>query len=382
MKFRHLIFANLLRKKIRTALTLGSFAVALFLFGILAVVRGAFSLFEEVAGADRLLVTNKVSPIPLQPLPVSYRDRLLRIPGVKQVTSTLVSPGFYQDNRIFFPTGAVDVENHRAMYPEFIIPDDQWAAFAADREGCIVGEGLAKRFNWKIGDRIPVKVPMSRDKTWEFNIRGIYRGKRPQHDTRLFWYQWKLLEEKSPGLKGYVGWYIVRVVNPDHAAQVVKAIDQEFANSPWETKTNTENAFAASFMKQMGNIEFLMLSIGGVVFFTLLLVTGNTMAIAVRERVSELAVLKAVGFSDVFVLVLVLIESLVVAALGGALGLGLAKLFTMKGDPTGGLLRHFYLPGKAIASGLALALLVGVVSGILPALSAMRLRVVQAMRRV
>ena len=176
--------------------------------------------------------------------------------------------------------------------------------------------------------------------------------------------------------------YHVRVVHPDHAVQVAKAIDQEFANSPWETRTGSENDFLATFVKQIGNVEFLMLSIGGVVFFTLLLVTGNTMAIAVRERVGELAVLKAVGFSDVFVLVLVLIESLVVAALGGALGLGLAKLFTWSGDPTRGLLPSFYLPGQAIASGLTLALLVGVLSGILPALSAMRLRVVQAMRRV
>ncbi len=162
----------------------------------------------------------------------------------------------------------------------------------------------------------------------------------------------------------------------------MKAIDQEFANSPWETRTDTEKAFAASFVKQMGNIEFLILSIGGVVFFTLLLVTGNTMAIAVRERIGELAVLKAVGFSDVFVLVLVLVESLVVAALGGVLGLGLAKLFTMNGDPTRGMLPYFYLEPRAIASGLALALVVGVISGILPALSAMRLRVVYAMRRV
>ncbi len=381
MKFRHLIFANLLRKKIRTGLTIGSFAVALFLFGVLAVVRGAFSLFQDVAGADRLVVVNRVSP--LQPLPVSYRDRILKIPGVKQVTSSWLIPGFYQNDRIFFVFVAVDVENHRALYPEFITPDEQWAAFLADQEGCIVGEDLAKRFHWKLGDRVPVSGPITRGgKAWEFNIRGIYRGKRPEYDTSHFWYQRKLLEEKNPNFKGIAGWYIVRVANRDNAAQVVKAIDQEFANSPRETRTNTESEFAAGAVKSMGNIEFLILSIGGVVFFTLLLVTGNTMAIAVRERVGELAILKAVGFSDVFVLALVLVESLVVAALGGALGLGSAKLFTLRGDPTGGMLRGFFLPGEAIASGLALALLVGVIAGILPALSAMRLRVVQAMRRV
>ncbi len=382
MKFRHLIIANLLRKKIRTALTIGSFTVALFLFGILAVVRHAFSHVPGYADAGRLLVTSKVSPIPIVPLPISYHDRLLKIPEVKHVTSTWLSPAWYQDNRAFFPQRAVDVENHRVLFPEYLVADDQWAAFVADREGCIVGEGLARRFNWKIGDRVPVRGAISGGKTWEFNIRGIYRGTRPEHDITNFWYQRKLLEEKGPHFKSYVGWYIVRVVNPDNTAQVIKAIDQEFANSPRETRTSVENELAASFVKQMGNVQFLMLSIGGVVFFTLLLVTGNTMAIAVRERVGELAVLKALGFSDVFVLALVLVESLVVAALGGALGLGLAKLFTLRGDPTRGLLTSFYLPGREIAYGLALAFLTGLAAGLLPALSAMRLRVVQAMRRV
>jgi len=378
MKFRHLILANLLRKKIRTTLTIGSFAVALFLFGLLVVVRGAFSQGVDVAGADRLVVINKVSII--QHLPLSYKERLLRIPGVKEVTFDSWFGGVYQDERNFFPQFAVDVETQRSMFNEVVIPDDQWQAFVADREGCIVGEGLAERFHWKIGDRIPIKGTIYPG-NWEFNIRGIYHGKRPQDDTTQFWFHWDFLEERAR-VKGTVGWYTVRVANPDDAAGVVKAIDAEFANSPWETRTDTEKAFAASWVKQMGNIEFLILSIGGVVFFTLLLVTGNTMAISVRERIGELAVLKAVGFSDRFVLVLVLVESLAVAALGGALGLILAKLFTLRGDPTRGLLPYFYLPPKAMVSGLALALVVGVISGILPAVSAMRLRVVEAMRRV
>ncbi len=382
MKLRHLIRANLFRKKTRTALTVGSFAVALFLFGLLAVVRGAFSQFMGVPGADRLVVTSRVSPIPIQPLPIAYRDRILKIAGVKEVTSILVSPAYYQDDRVYFAQVAIDVENHRSLYPEFIVPDDQWEAFVADREGCIIGETLAKRFQWKVGDRVPVKGALTRFRALEFNIRGIYRGERPEHDTSMFWYQRKLVEEMIPGFRGSAGWFIVRVANPDRAAEVAKAIDREFANSPRETRTNTENEFAAAMAKQMGNIEFLMVSVGGVVFLTLLLVTGNTMAIAVRERVGELAILKAVGFSDFIVLLLVLIESVTIAALGGALGLGLAKLYTLRGDPTGGILRAFYLPGKAIATGFLLALLVGVLAGLLPALSAMRLRVVQAMRRV
>jgi putative ABC transport system permease protein len=379
MKYRHLILANLLRKKIRTCLTAGSFAAALFLFGILAVVRGAFHQGLEVAGADRLVVVNTVSII--QPLPLSYRDRLLRMPGVTQVTFANWFGGVYQDERNFFPQFAIDRETYRQMFPEFVIPDDQWQAFLADREGCIVGEGLAERCNWKLGDRVPIQGTIFPG-TWEFNIRGIYRGKRAQDDATQFWLRWDYLDERTPFRKGFVGWYMVRIANPDDAVRVVKAIDQEFVNSPWETKTDTEKAFAASWLKQMGNIEFLISSIGGVVFFTLLLVTGNTMAIAVRERVRELAVLKAVGFSDRFILFLVMAETMVVAAVGGGIGLAVAKLFTLRGDPTRGLLPFFYLPPDTIVLGFALALAVGLMAGSLPALSAMRLRVADALRRV
>ena len=174
----------------------------------------------------------------------------------------------------------------------------------------------------------------------------------------------------------------MRIERPDDAAKIMKAVDERFANSPAETRTMTEKAMAASFVKMMGNIELLILSIGGVVFFTLLLVTGNTMAIAVRERTGELAVLKTVGFSDVFVLVLVLTESVLVAAVGGGAGLALAKLLTLRGDPTGGMLPIFYIPPEALAAGFAVALCVGIVAGFLPAFSAMRLNVVEALRKV
>lgn len=379
MRFFPLIFANLFRKKIRTTLTVGSFAVALFLFGLLIVVRGAFSGGLDLAGADRLVVINKTSII--QPLPLSYRDRLLKIPGIKLVTFDNWFGGVYQDERNFFPQFAISTETQREMFPELIVPDDQWNAFVADREGAVVGEGIAKRFGWKIGDRIPIRGTFIPG-TWEFNIRGIYHGKRPADDTTQFWFHWKYFDERKPFQKGFVGWYTVRIDDPGKAVEIVKTIDREFANSPWETKTDTEKSFAASWVKQFGNIQFLILTIGGVVFFTLLLVTGNTMAIAVRERVGELAVLKALGYSDVFVLVLVLAESLLVALVGGVLGMTLAKLFTLAGDPTRGLLPFFYLPGGAIAAGMAVALVVGIVSGMLPAVTAMRLRVVDALRRV
>lgn len=379
MKFLPLIIANLFRKKLRTTLTIGSFVVALFLFGLLIIVRGAFSQGVDIAGADRLVVINKTSLI--QPLPLSYRDRLLRMPGIKQVTFQNWFGGVYQDEKNFFPQFAVDINNQRAMYPEFKVPEDQWKAFFDDREGAIAGESLANRFGWKVGDRIPIKGTIYTG-AWAFNLRGIYKGSRAQDDTTQFWFHWDFLEERRDFGKGDVGWYVVRVTDPDLSVQVAKTIDDEFANSPFETKTDTEKAFAASFVKQMGNIEFLILTVGGVVFFTLLLVTGNTMAIAVRERIGELAVLKALGFSNRFVLLLVMMESLMVAFIGGGLGILLAKLFSLRGDPTNGILPYFYLPMWAIAAGVGTALLVGVAGGILPAISAMRLRVVDAIRRV
>jgi putative ABC transport system permease protein len=379
MKYLPLLIANLFRKKLRMALTIGSFAVALFLFGLLVIVRGAFSQGVDVAGADRLVIINKTSLI--QPLPLSYRDRLLRIAGVKQVTFQNWFGGVYQDEKNFFPQMAVDVENQRALYPEFKVPEEQWKVFVEDREGAIAGQSLADRFGWKVGDRIPLRGTIYAG-PWEFNLRGIYRGTRAQDDTTQFWFHWDFLEERRAFGKGDVGWYVVRITNPDLSVQVARAIDAEFANSPFETKTDTEKAFAASFVKQMGNIEFLILTVGGVVFFTLLLVTGNTMAIAVRERIGELAVLKALGFSNRFVLLLVMVESLCISIVGGGLGLLLAKLFSMRGDPTHGILPYFYLSPSAMAGGVGVALLVGVAGGILPALSAMNMRVVDAIRRV
>jgi putative ABC transport system permease protein len=379
MKYMPLIMANLFRKKLRTTLTIGSFAVSLFLFGLLVVVRGAFSQGIDVAGADRLDVINKVSII--QPLPYSYRDQILRMPGVKAITFDEWFGGVYQDERNFFPQFAIDPDNQRVVYPEFVIPDDQWKAFLDDREGAIAGAGIAKKYGWKVGDRIPIKGAIYPG-NWEFNIRGIYTGSRDNDDLTQFWFQYKYLDERRQYGKGLIGWYVVKLNGPDDATHVAKTIDLTFANSPYETKTETEKALASDFAKQFGNIEFLIVSIGAVVFFTLLLVTGNTMAIAVRERIGELAVLKAVGFSDRFVMFFVLGESLLIAAIGGVLGLGLCKLFTLGGDPTHGFLPFFYLPATAILLGIAIAFAVGILAGILPATTAMRLRVVDALRRV
>ena len=382
MKFSRLILANLFRKKVRLLLTIGSFAVALFLFAFLAVVKDAFGRGADVAGADRLVIINRTSII--NPIPLSYRDKILRIPGVKVVTHNNWFGGVYQDEKNFFPQFVIDPENQRQVLPELIVPDDQWNAFLKDRQGAIVGARTAERFHWKIGDRIPIKATIAGNGSWEFNIDGIYHGKNPKDDETQFWFQWDYYEEMVPErFKGNVGWYVLRVENPDESPRIAKAIDNEFANSPYETKTETESAFAAGWVKQFGNIQFLILTIGAVVFFTLLLVTGNTMAISVRERTSELAVLKAIGYSDRTVLFFVLAESLVIALIGGLLGLGLAELLVPGVDKAlSGMLPNLVLAPSILAQGLLTAIVVGVISGLLPGIGAMRMRVVNALRRV
>jgi len=383
MKYSRLIFANLFRKKARLILTIGSFAVALFLFTFLAVVKGAFSRGTELAGADRLVVINRAGLI--QVIPLAYDEKILRIPGVKAVTHNNWFGGVYQDEKNFFPQFVIDVENQRQVMTEMKVPDDQWNTFVNDRQGAVVGATLAKRFGWKVGDRVPLKNALyGPTKTWEFNIDGIYKNDHPGGDESQFWLQWKYFDENVPAvMKGSIGWYVLKLESPDDAVRVAKAIDTEFANSSTETKTETESAFQAGFAKQLGNIEFLILTIGSVVFFTLLLVTGNTMAISIRERTSELAVLKAIGFTDRFVLFFVLGESLVIALIGGLLGLGLAVLaIPVVGAALNGLLPPLILSITTLSVGLVFALLVGAASGLLPGLGAMRLRVVDALRRV
>jgi putative ABC transport system permease protein len=380
VKFLPLIVANLLRKKVRTTLTVGSFAVALFLFGILVAVRTAFGQGVQLAGVDRLMVLNRASIA--QPLSKTYGERLLRIPGVKLVTAYTWFGGVYQDEKNFFAQFALDPETQREMYPEFLMSDADWKAFQEDKAGCFAGEALAKRFQWKVGDTITIRGTFL-EGLWEFHLRGIYKGSRPEDDTTQFWFHQDYMYEKSPAfMKGLVGWYVVKIANPDAAPAVAKAIDAQFANSAWETRTQTEREMQSSFAKQMGNIEFLVMSIGSVVFFTLLLVTGNTLAIAIRERSSEIAVLKALGYSDPFIVGLVLAEATVIAIAGASLGLALVRVFTSHGDPTGGLMPGFYVSWGAVFTGLGLAILVALAGGVLPALSVARLRVVDALRKV
>jgi putative ABC transport system permease protein len=379
MRFLPFILRNLKRKKTRTVLTIGSIAVALFLFGLLVTIESGLNAGVDVAGADRLVVRNQISLI--QPLPLAYQERLRQVPHVAEATHASWFGGIYQDERNFFPQFTIDTETYRVVFSEFDIPEEQWQAFLADREGAVVGRYTADKYGWQLGDRVPLRGTIFQG-GWEFNIRAIYEGRNAEADETQFWFHYAYLDERRQWGKGLVGWYTVKIDDPDHAVEVAAAIDERFANSAWETSTETEKAFAAGFAKQIGNIRLIVLSIGAVVLFTLLLVTGSAMSTAVRERIPELGVLKTLGFGDGTVLGLVLAESVLIAVTGGVIGIALAKLFTLSGDPTGGMLPIFYLGTDAMAMGIALALLVGLIAGAVPAVTAMRLRIVDALRRV
>ncbi|HJQ99470.1 MAG TPA: ABC transporter permease, partial [Candidatus Polarisedimenticolaceae bacterium] len=301
MKFWPLLWASLKRRKARTIFTLLSIVVAFVLFSYLAAVRVAFSAGVDVAGADRLFTTHKTSII--QPLPKSYEDQIARVPGVTLVTHASWFGGIYQDANKGFQgvfQGPIEPEKYLAMYPEFKVDDAQKKAWIEDREGVLVGETTAKRYGWKVGDRVPINGTFWRKKDppgstiWEFNVRGIYTGGKGV-DTTQFLFHYDYFDEARQMGQGIVGWYMVRIDDPKKTTEISKAIDALFENSPAETKTVTEKALAQSFADQIGDIGAIIQWILAAVFFTLLLVTGNTIAQSVRERTNELAVLKTVG---------------------------------------------------------------------------------------
>lgn len=384
MKFLSLVWSSFRRKKVRIILTLLSISVAFTLFGYLAAIKQAFSQGVDVAGADRLVVRHKVSII--QFLPKSYEAEMEQIEGVADATHATWFGGIYQEPKNFFPQFPVDPEEYLEMYPEFLLPKDQKEAWFKTRTGAIVGRNTADRFGFEIGDKVPIQATIWPKKgnqlTWEFDIVGIYDGAEQGTDTTQLLFHYDYFDEARQFLRGQVGWYIVRVDNPEDSARVARAIDETFANSPAETKAETEGAFLTGFAEQIGNIGAVITAIVSAVFFTILLVAGNTMAQSVRERTGELAVLKAVGFTDAQVLGLVLAESIAIAALGGFTGLGIATLLVSAGDPTGGWLPLFYFPRADAIIGVGLVIMLGLVTGLLPALQAGRLRIADALRRL
>jgi len=386
MKFLHLIWSNLKRKKLRTSLTLLSIIVAFVLFGLLSSIKQALTGGVSIEGSSRLIVRHKVSIIQL--LPISYEQRMAQIPGVAAVThQTWFGGVFKQEPKYFFMQNPVDPESFLDMHPELLLPDAQKNAWLKTRTGAIVGRTTAERFHWKIGDRVPIFTPIWRkqddSQTWEFDIVGIFDGKEKTDDAMSMFFHYDYFDEARVGAKGQVGWYTVRVKDPSQATAVASAIDHEFENSDAETKTEPEAAFLQSWAKQIGDIALITAMILGAVFFTILLVTGNTMSQAIRERTGEIGVLKALGFTNGQVLGLVMAESCLISILGGILGLGLALIIIPGlGAALSSMLPMFFFPERDLALGLGIAVVLGILTGIPPALTAMRLRVADSLRRM
>ena len=387
MKYLHLIWASLFRRKTRTILTLVSIVAAFLLFGLLDAVRTSFAQAGQSAnGAQRLQTGSRLSFI--QALPQSLGARIAQVPGVKTVTYANWFGGAYQDphNQVFSFAVA---PNYLDVYPEMSVSDAERRAFADARTGVLVGEGLMQRFHWKVGDRIPMQSTIFPDrsgsKNWVFDISGVIHStdkKSAGFFDQLMLLHWSYFDDTTPYNRGQAGWYVTRVTDVNQADRVAKAIDALSANSDHETRTQTEQAATASWMKQLADIGLIVTSIMGAVFFTLMLLSGNTMMQAVRERTGELAVLKTIGFSSTSVLAMVLAESVLLLVLGGVIGIGLAEpLIPLISKGSNGMLS---LPPVGLGSwvlGLSLMLGIGVVVGALPAWSAMRLNIVDALAR-
>jgi putative ABC transport system permease protein len=384
VKYLHLVWAGLTRRKTRTIFTVLSVLAAFLLFGLLDTVRSAFgNVSGSLAGASRLVTVSKIS-FTLS-LPMSLYSRIQAVPGVAGVSYTAWFGGQYQDGRVFFPNQAV-AENYFDLHPEWVMPAAQNKAFRETRTGAVVGETLAKRFGWKIGAKIPLQATIwplkNGSNAWTFDLVGIYHvsNAEARGEENALFFNFKYFDEARQFGNGQVGTYTVKLVDPRQADSVAQAIDALSADSDHETKTETEQAFTAALVSQFADIGLIVGSIMAAVFFTLVLLTGNTMAQAVRERVPELAVLKTIGFSRRSVLALVLAEAVLLLLIGAAIGLLLAgaAVVGVQGQITGQL----SIPPVGAAEwlrGLVLAVAIGLLVGFLPAWRGMRLRIVDAL---
>ncbi len=383
MKYFYLIWKSLWRKKVRTILTILSVFVAFLLFGLLSALNQAFGGATDLANAQRLITLDKISII--NPLPSAYLSRIEAIPGVQRVAHASWFGGYYQDPRNQFAQFPVDPERYLDVYPELVIPDAQREEWMQRRDSIIVGRGLIEQFGWSVGDRIPIYSSIWTNKSgsqvWDFEIAGIFDNDDPRSNTLFLLMHYDYFEEGRAFGQGTMGWFILNIDGSANAAEVANAVDTQFANSPNQTKTSTEAAFAESFIGQYGNIALIVTLILSAVFFTILLVSGNTMAQSVRERIPELAVLKTLGFEDRSVLAIVLAESSLVMLFGGILGLGTSAILinvVLAGKlPLPGV----YIDAKAISMGLIYIVLAGIAAGIFPAIRAMRLTIIDALSR-
>ncbi len=394
LRYLPYVLKHLRRNWIRTTSTVAAMSVCIFLFCTLQTIIAAVNWGLKSASASLLVTRNAVSLV--YNLPLAYKERIRQVPGVKSVATSNWFFGFLgstPDFKTFFANFAVDPEEYLAMHPEYALTPQERSHFLADRRGCIVGAETAAKFGWKVGDAFQLEsvIPPYRvGKPFEFVIRGIYQPDSVRHpgtDGRLMFFHWKYLDEATRGRAG-AGTFNVEIDDPARAGSVAKVIDALFENSERQTKTETEAAFRAGFVSLSGNLALLLNGIGLAVSFTILLVTGNTMSMAVRERRREIAVLKTLGFGSRLVMALILVESLILGLLGGAVGLGLGALMIrilpklpLIGDAVAQF-PNLGLSSQIAALGFAIALMIGLLAGLVPALSAYRARITEALRTV
>jgi len=384
VKYLHLVWSTLFRRKTRTIFTIVSVIAAFLLFGLLDSVRGAFAnAGHNVAGANRLITMSKQSLV--VSLPTSLLMRIQAVPGVKAVTYANWFGGYYQDPKNQLVTETVP-NNYFDLFPEFRLSAAELRAFHSTRTGAIAGASLAERFHWKVGDKIPIQATIFPQKggsnTWTLDLVGIYHVADPnlKGEEGVLFFNWDYFDQAAQFGGGTAGWYIDRVAQPKDADRVAHAIDALSANSDHETKTQSEDAFTAAFVSQFADIGLIVGSIMGAVFFTLILLTGNTMAQAVRERIPELAILKTIGFSNRSVLSLVLAESVLLLAIGGAVGLAISGIAVSAiRAKLGPQIPMLPVGGAAWLRAVALMIAIGLVVGALPARRGMQLRIVDAL---
>jgi putative ABC transport system permease protein len=380
-----LIRKNLFRKKLRAILMIVSIVIAFAIFGVLAGFQRAFYSGEDVAQADRLVVVNKINFT--QPLPISYYNRVAGVEGVRDVTHSNWFGGYYQDPKNFLVVMAVDPETYLQVYDDQIdVAADDRAAFLRERTGALVGETMLKKWGWKVGDRVPIMSNIFTQKngsrTWDFTIVGAIKSRKPNIDANFMVFHYQYFNETQNLGKDMIGWMALNTTSASANERVARAIDQMFANSLYETSTETEKAFSKAFAAQLGNIALIVTLVVGAAFATILMIVGNTMVMAVRERTREIGVLKTLGFPDARILRLVLGESVLLALLGGLPGIALAAIFVAVIETSVGN----FIPGFAVTPGIALTAValmlgLGLATGLIPALSAMRLKIATALGR-
>ncbi len=380
-----LICKNLFRRKLRAALMVVSILIAFAIFGVLAGFERAFHASQDLAAADRLVVINKINFT--HPLPIAYYNRVRAVEGVRQVTHLNWFGAEYQDPKNFLVVLAVQPESYLELYgSELDVDSAAHAAFIRERTGALVGESMARKWGWKIGDRIPMSSRIFSQKNgshiWDFTVVGIFRPKTPQADTNFMVFQYAYLEEARWFGKGTIGWMALRTTSPDVNDRVIKTIDQMFANSFDETVTDTEKAFNKAFVAQLANVALIVEFVVGAAFITILMIVGNTLIMALRERTREIGVLKTLGFPPGRILRLVVGESLLLAFLGGLPGLGLAFLAAaVLGDSVANFVPRLTISPEIVATAFALMVCFGLATSVIPAMNAMRLKIATALGR-